>query len=186
MTLEETTKVMSVLKTAYPRYYDGIDAQTARQTVRLWASMLNDYSYELVINAVKALIAINKFPPVIADVIEKIQMLTENREMTELEAWSLVHKAVCNSAYNSEAEFEKLPPEIQQTVHSPEQLKTWALTPEDELNTVVASNFQRSFRVRSKQAREYAAIPVSVRKFICGISNNMGFMEEKNDEAERK
>ena len=83
MTVQETAKIMAVFKAAYPRYYANIDVKEARQVTTLWASMLADYSYETVSNAAKALIVSSKFPPTIAEVIEKIQLLTKEPELTE-------------------------------------------------------------------------------------------------------
>ena len=96
MTFQETAKIMAVFKAAYPRYYANIDVEEARRVTTLWASMLADYSYETVSNAAKALIVSSKFPPTIAEVIEKIQLLTKEPELTEGEAWSMVRKAIRN------------------------------------------------------------------------------------------
>ena len=94
MTFQETAKIMAVFKAAYPRYYANIDVEEARQVTTLWASMLADYSYETVSNAAKALIVSSKFPPTIAEVIEKIQLLTKEPELTEGEAWSMVRNCL--------------------------------------------------------------------------------------------
>lgn len=180
MNLAETTKIMAVIELAYPRYYVNTSLEEKKQAANLWAAMLNDYSYELVNNAVKALIASNKFPPTIADVTEKIHLMTNKPEMSELQAWSYVHKAICNSTYNSVREFERLPEEVKRVVRAPEQLHAWALLDEDEVNTVVASNFQRSFRSDRAQAKEYASMPEAVRKFIGDISEKMTLSEGKD------
>jgi hypothetical protein len=181
LNLQETAKIMAVLKIAYPRYYANINMDEAKQTAKLWATMLADYSYELVSNAVKALIATNKFPPTIADVIEKIHLLTDEPEMSELQAWTYVHKAIRNSTYNSSEEFKKLPEEIQEVIRTPEQLRTWAALNEDEVNTVVSSNFQRSFRACRKQAKEYAAIPSNVKNALNAASPKVELLGETED-----
>jgi hypothetical protein len=85
LNLAETTKIMAVIEVAYPRYYVNTSLEEKKRAAALWASMLADYSYEIVNGAVKALIATNKYPPTIADVTEKIQLLTQKKEMTELE-----------------------------------------------------------------------------------------------------
>lgn len=173
---------MAVLRAAYPRYYDKTDAIEAEQAARLWATMFEDDDCEIVLNAVKTVIATSEFPPTVAEVKKKIKLLTEEPEMTELEAWSIVRKALRNSAYNSEEEFAKLPPEIQDVVHAPEQLKDWAIMDADEVNTVIASNFQRSFRVRSKQVKELAAIPSSVREYLKGVSDMLPVLPDADEE----
>ena len=78
----------------------------------------------------------------------------------------MVSKALRNSTYGSEEEFNKLPPEVQCVVHDPGQLKQWAMSPADEVETVIASNFMRSFRAKQKVNREYMALPTSVKQFM--------------------
>lgn len=168
MTREETIKILSVLRGAYPAFYRDVKKPEALATVNLWAEMFADDDYCVVGAAVKALIAGDEkgFPPVIGQVKATIRQLTEPVQMTELEAWALVSKAVRNSTYNSEAEFAKLPPEIQSVVHDPEQLRQWAMGSTEELETVIASNFQRSFRAKEKARKEYAALPSDVKQIM--------------------
>ena len=78
----------------------------------------------------------------------------------------LVEKACRNSNYGAREEFDKLPPEIQRFVGSPNQLREWGMMNSDELKTVVASNFMRSYRVRAKNDRDYFALPESVRLML--------------------
>jgi hypothetical protein len=81
---------------------------------------------------------------------------TQPNEMTEAEAWALVRKAASNSFYGQAAkEFDKLPPILQRLVGTPNQLRDWGMMDSNEFNTVVASNFQRSYRARVKSDKEY-------------------------------
>jgi hypothetical protein len=86
--------------------------------------------------------------------------------MTEQEAWGYVAKALSRSGYYAQEEFEKLPEQIQRVVGSANQLRDWAMVDNDTLQTVVASNFQRSFRARAKNDKEYLAIPSGIRQTI--------------------
>ena len=168
MTYEETLKIMSVLKAAYPSFYRDMKRDDALAAVELWASMFADDDYGIVGAAVKALIASDEkgFPPVIGQVKARIRQITEPSPMTEMEAWALVSRAISNSTYNSEEEFERLPPEVQAVVHDPGQLRQWAMGSADDLETVVASNFQRSFRAKEKARKEYAALPHDVKRMM--------------------
>lgn len=181
MTVQETAKIMAVFKAAYPRYYANIDVEEAKRTINLWASMLADYSYETVSNAAKALIVSSKFPPTIAEVIEKTQLLTKEPELTEGEAWSMVRKAICNGIYGYKEEYEKLPDKVKAAIGNPMMIHEWAKVSADELNTVVASNFMRSFRSNIKNKQEYENLPQSVKKFINKISEKMPKLEGTND-----
>ena len=168
MTREDTIKILSVLRGAYPAFYRDITKQEAESTIALWESMFDEEPYELVAAAVKAFISGDGkgFPPAIGQIKERIRLITTPEEMTEQEAWALVSKALRNSTYGSEEEFAKLPPEVKAVVHDPGQLKQWAISPADEVETVIASNFMRSFRVKQKATKEYLALPTEVKRLM--------------------
>ena len=173
MTRDETIRIMSVLRGAYPGFYRGINRKEADATVNLWQTVFADEPYEQVSMAVLALIKsrTSTFPPVPGDVSEKLQELFSPQKMTELEGWSLVQKALRNSLYNAKEEYDKLPPAVQRAVGDPGQLRRWAQSPEDELETVVASNFQRSYRVVQKRELEFAQLPQSARDKIQALTD---------------
>lgn len=174
MTREDTIKILSVLRGAYPAFYRDITKQEAESTIALWESMFDEEPYELVGAAVKAFISGDGkgFPPSIGQIKERIRQITQPEGMTEQEAWALVSKAVRNSTYGSEEEFAKLPAEIQAVVHDPGQLKQWAIGPAEDLETVIASNFMRSFRAKQKSFKEYMALPTSVKQMMLGYAGN--------------
>ena len=168
MTREDTIKILSVLRGAYPAFYRDITKQEAESTIALWEAMFDEEPYELVGAAVKAFISGDGkgFPPAIGQIKERIRLITTPEEMTEQEAWSLVSKALRNSTYGSEEEFAKLPTEVQAVVHDPGQLKQWAMSPADDVETVIASNFMRSFRAKQKASKEYMALPTEVKRLM--------------------
>lgn len=171
----ETMKILSVLRGAYPAFYRDTSRQEAEAIVNLWAEMFREDDYMLVAAAVKSLIVADKkgFPPVIGQVKEYIRKLTASEEMTESQAWALVAKAIRNGIWGAKEEFAALPPQIQRVVGSPEQLTDWAKMDSDTVHSVVASNFQRSFRAKAKADKEYAALPSEVRAAIGGLSDRM-------------
>ena len=168
MTREDTIKILSVLRGAYPAFYRDITKQEAESTIALWESMFDEEPYELVGAAVKAFISGDGkgFPPAIGQIKERIRQITAPEEMTEQEAWTYVSKALRNSTYGSEEEFAKLPQEIQAVVHDPGQLRQWAMSPAEDVESVIASNFMRSFRVKQKTTKEYMALPTEVKRLM--------------------
>jgi hypothetical protein len=176
-------KIMAVLKAAYPRYYSNTTDEDAKQAVLLWQTMLEDYTYDVVSKAVKALIAVNKFPPSVAEVIEKIQLITQPQEMSELEAWQYIRKAVKNGYYGSQEEWEKLPPILQQIV-GPETIRAWAMIEGDDCETVIQSNFMRSYRARVKSAKEYQALPSDVKQYAAKLAAGMDLNMLEDGRAE--
>ena len=175
MTRQETLAIMSVLKAAYPAYYRDMKREEANAVVDLWTAMLNDYSAQEVTVAVKAHIATDKkgFPPHIGAIIDAIQKTRQKDDMTEIEAWGYIDRATRNASYYAREEFDKLPPILQRLVRSPQQLKDWALMDRDTLQSVVASNFQRSFRARAQHEREYLSLPSDVREQMALIAESM-------------
>ena len=179
MTREDTIKILSVLRGAYPAFYRDITKQEAETTIALWASMFDEEPCELVGAAVKAFISGDGkgFPPAIGQIKERIRQITQPEEMTEQEAWSFVSKALRNSTYGSEEEFAKLPPEIQAVVHDPGQLRQWAMSPAEDVETVIASNFMRSYRAKQKANKEYIALPTSVKQLMISA----GYMKDPTE-----
>lgn len=174
MTQREAAAVMDTLTVAYPAFYAKQSNEEKINAVRLWASMFEPYPVKLVLGAVKAFIATDAkgFPPSIGAIMAKVRKITEPEEMTEVEAWALVAKALRNSIYGSKEEFAKLPPEIQSVLHDPATLKAWAMDP-DYNEAVLSSNFMRSYRARAVSVREFKALPADVQQLAIDMGNGL-------------
>ena len=179
MDRNETLSIMAVLKAAYPNYYKDMNRRDAESIVALWAEMFSGDDVRLVAAAVKALIATDSkgFPPHIGAVKEKLRQLTAPEQMTPAEAWNLVLKAINRSGYRSQEEFDKLPPLIQRLVGSPSQLRDWGMMDSTTVQSVVASNFQRSYQARAKQDAEYQALPSDVKQMLSAVSERFALKE---------
>lgn len=175
MNRKEVLSLMAILKAAYPSFYRGMSVPDAEAAVNLWCDMFIDDPPQLVAAAVKALIATDTrgYPPHIGAVKERMRKLVSPDELTEMEAWGIVQKALRNSSYGAKEEFDALPPDIQRTVGSPNQLREWALMDAETVSSVVASNFQRSYKARAAQSREFASLPPDIRKMISGVADRM-------------
>lgn len=179
MTYDETLAIMSVLKAAYPAFYRDMKRGEAEGIVSLWAAMFADDPAEVVAVAVKAHIASDSkgFPPHIGAIKDAIVKLRTPKQQTEQEAWNLVKAATRNGLYGAAEEFEKLPPVCQKLVGSPSQLREWAMMDSETLNSVVASNFQRSYKVMQAREKEHLALPADVRQAMEQISDGMHMPE---------
>lgn len=172
MTRQETGIIMDILTTAYPAFYASKRAPDVRMTLSLWAEMFADDDVAQVSAAVKALIATktDSYPPSIGAVKDKLYKLKHPVEMTEQEAWAHVERAIRNSAYNSEREFDRLPKAVKDIVHHPAQLKAWAMMDEGTVQSVVASNLQRSYRASVSADREADMLPTDVKELTSRLS----------------
>jgi len=171
MTRQEALTVMAMLKTAYPSFYKDLSKEELNAAVNLWATMFSEESIQVVTEAIKALMCTLKYPPTIADVKEKIAMITQPPIMTEMEAWDMVRRAI--SYYNASENFANLPSILQKIVGSPNQLREWALMDSEVINSVIQSNFMRSYKAKVLQEKEYAMLPESTKQLIQGISTKM-------------
>lgn len=171
MTLQQTAQMMSVIRAAYPRFYVNTSDVDARAALNLWHSMFEGDDAELVSDALKAFIASDTkgFPPVPGQIREKlgvIQEATFGFEMTEQAAWAMVTRALRDSGYHSAERFAELPEDIQRCVGSAAQLHDWAVSDNDALQSVIASNFMRSYRAIAAKRREIRSMPSGVRERI--------------------
>lgn len=180
MTRQETMAIMAILREAYPMYYKDKSKEELTASVNLWASLFEEDDPRLVQAAIKAHIVSDTkgFPPVIGQIKSQIQKLSTPEEMGETEAWAIVSRAIGNGFYGSVEEFEKMPPVIQKSVGSARQLQEWAQMDASDVQTVVASNFMRSYRVKIKHEQEYNALPADIKQML-------GDLEEKQTELKK-
>ena len=179
MTNDDTAKLLTLIQAEYPHSFSGLSAEQMALKLELWQKEFRNDPLDLVYTAVRMIFESgNAFAPNIGDIRKKMQMVIAKPERTEQEAWALVSKATRNSAYNSEKEFAKLPPEVQEAVGTPEQLKAWAEMDAETVNSVVASNFMRNFRVEKQREKERSLLPPSVLETISLVSGNMKMIGE--------
>lgn len=168
MNYEETRKVLTILKANYPATFKSFTRDEAQAYLDLWAEMFKEENAIEVLGAIKAIIKTEtrEFAPNIGQVRNKMYELSHPNTMSEQEAWNTVLKAINRSGYYSVEEFNKLPEELQKLVGNAQQLFLWSQTPSDELNTVVASNFMRSYKTRIKAIKEYEMLPSDVKALV--------------------
>lgn len=163
MNVTEAKKIIASMIVSYSNY-KPTDVDYA---ATIWADMLSEYTYEQVDGALRSFIMSDKggFAPSIGQLVEKIHTMTQPQELNEMEAWSLVSKAIRNSGYNSTDEFAKLPSLVQKAVGLPSQLRTWALD-ENYNEEVASSNFIKCYRNELAKQRELQKMPQNVRNLI--------------------
>lgn len=81
-------------------------------------------------------------------------------------AWGLVSKALRNGTYGAVEEFNKLPPLVRQAVGMPDNLKNWATSDYQTIETVIQSNFLRTYETVVKRANEINRMPDDIKSLI--------------------
>ena len=147
--------------------YPNFNPPSKTAAVNAWTLALEEYEEKAVHMAFKLYMQTNTrgFAPAPGQIIDKIHTMTQPQELNEMEAWSLVSKAIRNSGYNSAEEFAKLPPLVQKAVGLPSQLRTWALD-ENYNEQVAMSSFQRAYKAELKCHEELQKMPKNVRNLI--------------------
>lgn len=182
MTEKEVRQLLAMTQAVYPNY----NPPSREAAVNAWLMCLSEYDNNVVMAAFKAYMTANTsgFAPAPGQLIEILQTLTQPSELNELEAWSIVRKALRNCGYNSEQEFAKLPTVVQKTVGTPQQLKIWACDSEFNEN-VVSSNFIKTYRTEVKRATELNKMPSDIKRVIEMVNKNSlsNQITDKNKQA---
>lgn len=170
MTREETVKIIRIMSDCYPNYKPS----NLSETVDVWNMMLEEYSYNQVSIALKAYVTSDTsgFAPSVGEIVAKIQLVSQPQELDGMAAWGLVSKALRNGAYGAVEEFNKLPPLVKQAVGMPDNLKNWATSDYQTIETVIQSNFLRTYEVVVKRETEISRMPDNIKSLIEKTNTN--------------
>ena len=183
MTREETVRIIRIMVDSYPNYKPN----NISETVDVWHMMLSDYDYNIVAMALKAYILSDTsgFAPSIGQLIGKIQTISQPQELDGMTAWGLVSKALRNGTYGAVEEFNKLPPLVRQAVGMPDNLKNWATSDYQTIETVIQSNFLRTYETVVKRANEINRMPDNIKTLIdkTNINSKSAQIEQNNQRS---
>ena len=183
MTRDETKKILMTVQASYPNF----NPPDKTVTINTWFLLLKDNEYLAIEQALRAYITTDTsgFAPNIGQLLDKLHAIQSPQELNEMEAWSLVSKALRNGYYGAVEEFDKLPPLVQKAVGSPDNLRNWSQTDVKAIETVIQSNFMRSYAAIVKREYEIKKMPADVQALIEDVnktsySAQIGF---KNQQA---
>lgn len=175
MNKKETAMLMAVLQASYPSFYKDFEENERAEIVNLWHEMFEEDSYGEVSAAVKALIStrVEGYPPTIGAVKDKLSMLKNVGSLDEDAAWAMVSKACANGIYGYRKEFDKLPEEVQDVVGAAEVIREWAMMDSETFQSVIASNFRKSYRAKAIRRRQIDMLPGDIRQSIAGVAERL-------------
>ena len=176
MTKEEVYKLIFVVRAVWIKTYEKFGQNDFDNMAIGWHMALEDYSYQEISLALKAYVKSNDtgFPPVPAQLIAYTRQSNPTSDLTSNEAWAIVYKAICNSNYNAEAEFEKLPELCKKAIGSAASLRELAQMDIDTVQSVEGSHFKRNYENLVKQKAEYEKIPQSIRQELESLTQIRG------------
>ena len=183
MTREECKKIIAVIAATFPNF----DSDDPATTIDAWSIFLADYSYQDISMALKIYVntANSGFAPNPSQLIGMINKTKElsgqieelNNQVDVKVVWGEIRNAIRNSGYHAEEEFEKLSDVAKSMVGRPGQLHEWSQLESSQIDTVIASNFEREFErkrieqaTRRKRQAEYDALPTEVKKMLSAVN----------------
>lgn len=171
MTRDDTKRLMAIIVGAYTNF----KPDDMKLTVDVWSTLLADYDFDGIVMALQAYITSDTkgFPPNVGQILEKYNAIKNPQQMNGQEAWALVSKALRNGYYKAQEEYDNLPPVVQKAVGSPSNLHNWSMTDEKTVETVIASNFMKSYEVECKRERELQTMPLNIKTLIEGINQRL-------------
>lgn len=164
MTKEEVKKVLMVLEVTFSNF----TVDNPERMVDAWHLFLNDYPADEILLALKTYITTqgSAYAPSVSELIAMTRKPVELSVPDEVGLWAAVRKAISRGLYDSQEEFNKLPEIAQKIVRRPEQLYEWAQMESSDIDTVVRSNFRRSYESITRKSAEIAALPKEIREQI--------------------
>lgn len=173
MTRDNVKMLLARIDISYPNW----KPKDLTLLIDTWFEMIGEYSYEEMLIALKTYISTDRsgFAPSIGQLIgtvNDIKAKIQGEDLSEMQAWSLVRKAMCDSIYHAQERFDELPEKVRRAVGSPQNLKAWGI--EDSYNENVAqSHFINSYRRVCEDAKKINAMPVEVRTLIAQATQNL-------------
>lgn len=162
MTRDEVKEIIMIMTYTYSNYKPA----DITATVDTWTAILASYQFEHIRAALHSYILSDTkgFAPTPGQLIDKIPV--KSFDMTEMEAWGMVNKALSNSNYHAKEEFDKLPLVVQKALGRFEVLQEWAGMEIDTVQSVIQSNFIRNYRTVLQREKERNKLPTRLREIL--------------------
>ena len=130
------------------------DKEIDKEIMEMWLSFFKDNKTEEFKKAMNEHIKTSRYFPTVADIKEKIYELNNSNE-SDTELWEKLLRAIRNSSYHSEEEFEKLPPVVQEYIRSPRQLQELAVMDSEKIHTIVKGQFLKQIANIKENFKKY-------------------------------
>lgn len=169
MTREEFSLLVKGMKAVYT--FDNFLADNYSK--EMWYTLLKDLPYQAASMALKAHMQTSPKVPTPADIRCGVNRLTQPQPISDLEAWGMVSRAIGRSAYYSKEEYDKLPEAIQRAIGDERQLYVWSQMDIDSVESVVQSQFLRSYRVKCQQAEKRLQMSPDLIQLTEGLTKRL-------------
>lgn len=184
MTKEEFKTLVKAMKAVYthPSFIPD------KYAFEVWYSMLHDLDYQTASAAIQKHMQSEEREPTVASIRKHAEQINGGLrdEIGEMQAWHLVYKAICDSAYHAEERFDELPETIRRAVASPGNLREWGQMDTETVNSVIQSNFLRSYRAEVKRASDFRKLSPDLQKLTGMVVEKLMQQEKKISVSEER
>ena len=164
ITVQDIGSMLQMLEANYgAKFYDGVPKENVVMT---WASQFRDDDPRLVMQGVRNCINTMPYKPTIADIRQRMSANRMKGQMTSMEAFNVITKAV-DKSYDRESAtkaYNDLPPILRKLVGFPSKLISWHHVSEESFQTVIMSAIRESYRELAKREADYYALPEDMKK----------------------
>lgn len=164
MTRDECKKLLMIIDATYPSF----KVENATETLNMWHSFLEDYSYEQIMQGLKIYVATSgsDFAPSISKLISMSRKPQELAQTDEGAIWREIRPCIRRGIYHAEEDFEKLSPMAKKVVGQPSQLREWAMLESEVIDSVIQSNMKNRIKDIQKRDLEISAMPIEIQTMI--------------------
>ena len=119
--------------------------------IKVWTDLFSEYSVEAVMSGVRTFATTDAsgFPPVPGQIIENMYRVAHLTDDSAIKAWNLVRRAINMPRDQYGLAYDALPEDVRETLGTKENaiatLTSWGMVPTEQFETVVQSNFLRSY-----------------------------------------
>lgn len=164
MTRDECKKLLMVINSTYPSF----KVENATETLNMWHSFLEDYSYEQIMQGLKIYVATSgsDFAPSISKLISMSRKPNELTQTDEGAIWREIRPCIRRGIYHAEEDFENLSPMAKRVVGEPSQLREWAMLESEVIDSVIQSNMKNRIKDIQRRDLEISAMPIEIQTMI--------------------
>lgn len=162
MNREETKKVLHILSTAYPKYFEKITTTGKMYQIDLYECMFYEYPVEIVIAALKSYIKVNEYPPSIAGLQKQIDLIMPAEHDNAVDLWNALAKVCKHGSRVTQEEFNALPEPIKTWCGDVAQIKELSQMDAATFNSVIRGQFLKTIPTITERKKVRAALPQSV------------------------
>lgn len=157
MNTTEVKKLMQHLQGVYPDYAGYRSEEILVLQISSWSKILAPYDMKQIATATAVYVKNNKFHPKPSDLIELVdQIFDDGSYPNEAEAWAYVKASIVdyrNRLTDFMQAWDNFTPEIKRALGDEYMIVDWSRISDTELDTVIASNFQRTYRSVLSEAK---------------------------------